>query len=104
MTDNPYQKFIVNDDGTKTTKAIDHGGPAFPFSTIDNHTEMGMTKREWFATHCPDSEIPEIDPLDCIKYTREGSGIHNVGPREIQMARCAARYKYADAMIKESAS
>jgi hypothetical protein len=33
----------------QNNKAVPDGGPAFPVSTIDNHTEYGMSLRDWFA-------------------------------------------------------
>ena len=36
------------------------GGPAFPHSTIDGHTEYGMTLRDYFAIHAPKAEVEHL--------------------------------------------
>ena len=74
---------------------IDNGGQAFPGPAFTraghpNGHDMGMTLRDWFATHASEADIEDcremdisIDGYPFFKFTRE-----------------QARYRYADAMLK----
>jgi hypothetical protein len=96
---------------------LKHGGPAFPCAQKDKHVTdhngvervipeiqyPGMSMRDWFATHCPDSEIPTIDLVK--RLDRFGQEAHTTKVhRQEQIIRCEARYIYADAMLAARAS
>ena len=61
----------------------------------------GMDLRDYFAAHCPESEIPKIVLDDVAKYLSKPS--HMVFGEEMtegfRKLRALARYRYADAML-----
>lgn len=75
-----------------TTK--DDGGPAFPVTPTDRGgqcapTEIGMTLRDYFAAHASSEDVYAVMKL--------GESLND--PCDI----VAARYRHADAMLKERA-
>jgi hypothetical protein len=80
---------------------MDNSGPAFPTSSSRDGPFGGLTKREYFAAHCPESEIPKLvvrDALDAFGLKR----MEDCTNAHFQILRCRARYAWADAMIKEN--
>ena len=75
------------DNMDKETKH-DDGGAAFPVSTIDNHTNEGMTLWDFFAAHAP----VEMYPVNMMKRKELKSHIDST-------SKCAA--DYADALLAE---
>ena len=76
------------------------GGPAFPVSIqgCGDNGWHGMSLRDWFATHCHEDEIPKLTVGDIRKRFRIAGD--QVGTdAQWQIARCEARYAYADAML-----
>ena len=78
--------------------AKDTGGPAFPVPLTDQQGEAwpkskgnpdGMTLRDYFAAKAGENEI-------------FAALLNNESPANIEH-RCAARYRVADAMLKERA-
>ena len=69
---------------------IDDGGPAFPSEAFASQHNPGMTIRDWFAAHASEEDIK----------TYRQKGQDNYGYSYFKETREAARYRYADAMIK----
>lgn len=72
---------------------------AFPYEESYNHG--GMDLRDYFAAHCPESEMPGVVLEDVAKYLNKPT--HMVFGKEMQdgfkKLRALARYEYADAMM-----
>lgn len=70
------------------------GGPAFPFG-ISNIRDVGLTKRDYFATHAhiDDVNLAEADLLEA--HTQ--AGMLDVDPLTL---RIKARYVVADRMLR----
>lgn len=85
----------------------DNGGPAFPFpSDIDagEPGELGMSLRDWFATHATEEDIEALRNL--IPKVVEIRDNYGPGPAFIEHRaepknwRQVARYLHADMMLK----
>jgi hypothetical protein len=80
---------------------IDDGGPAFPGQLMDfqpntghqivRHQWFGMTLRDWFATHATEEDIEEHRNYRICPQTKCVLS---------RMTREAAKYAYADEMIR----
>jgi len=81
-------------------KSPPDGGPAFPRPFVGEAPgEVGMSLRDWFASHCPESEIPTFVVRNCMDHFGISHG-NQVTDEHFQILRGKARYKYADAMLK----
>lgn len=73
---------------------------AFPYEESYNHG--GMHLRDYFAAHCPESEIPRVFLEDVALYLNKPT--HMVHGKEMtdgfKKLRALARYAYADAMME----
>lgn len=89
-------------------KTIETGGPAFPFTVFQDRgarcDATGMTLRDYFAAHCPDSELPDKvtaeDAAKILGITVEAMKIGDHG-RGFMVLRARARFIYADIMLSE---
>ena len=66
---------------------IRNGGPAFPIGSGDERDGIGMSMRDWFATHASEEDIKQH-----LTWHAEGT--------VFSRTREQARYHYADAMIE----
>ena len=74
------------------------GGPAFPSGSHDR----GMTLRDYFAVHATEEDIAPYIHTGAVvdKVVDDGYGHKRVTKTYETRTREAARYCYADAMIK----
>ena len=75
------------------------GGPAYPslgegFGNPEYHAP-GMTLRDWFASHASETDIEEYRGLSVDPEGPISTSLY------YQFTREQAKYRYADAMIKE---
>jgi hypothetical protein len=82
---------------------MDNSGPAFPTSSSRDGPFGGLTKREYFAAHCPEDELNQLCSHTRLA-ARLGKEVYKITVTEFLEARCAARYEWADAMIKEASN
>ena len=75
------------------SQQIDNGGPAFPWGDYCGQfaPHSGMTLRDWFATHATEADIEAH--LGGTIHPKTGN-LYGCRTRE------AAKYAYADAMIR----
>lgn len=91
-------------------RKLDNGGSAFPQydRTFGAGTVTGgMTLRDYFAAHCPDSALPKsVTWGDIIKFKRlpSNSRIEEWKDEWTEEYFATARYAYADAMIRARAA
>jgi len=82
---------------------IDDGGPAFPVGDQSLHPLLlGMTLRDYFATHAPhptDQDIAMEMNYDRVRNPHNDSYKPNIRDKLEIIA--ALRYRYADAMLKQ---
>ena len=84
---------------------MEDGGPAFPLALRahdmpESFSGFGMTLRDWFATHCPEAEIPKFTVGDVRKaFNLPDDHFHFGTDEQWRLMRCRARYAYADTML-----
>lgn len=67
--------------------------PAFPANNQKYPDYFGLTKREWFAAHCPESELPTIDQA-LLALNSDTMTRGNFARLRVKM-----RYAWADMML-----
>lgn len=75
------------------------GGSAFPYSH-EYGDDIGMTLRDWFATHCP---MTMADYVRAYGFETLKQLLSDENPEQWPMFLklfCDFRYEYADAMLK----
>lgn len=79
--------------------SAENGGPAFPVPGYNN--PQGMTLRDYFAAHCPDSEVdcPTWGEIKKFKGLVGSLAIESWRPEWTAEFKAAKRYAYADAML-----
>jgi len=80
-----------------------HGGAAFPsgLTAADGSVVhcFGMSLRDWFATHCPEKELPTLTVGNVRKRFSLSNNEYGTDA-QWRIMRCEARFAYADAMLK----
>ncbi len=71
----------------------ENGGSAFPRGTATHLVACGLTKREYFAAHCP------IKLVECVQATQ--GRLRESSPEEVLSLYAQLRFAYADAMLAE---